>query len=323
MARIRSIHPGLLTDEAFMELTVEAPLAIALLLGLWMEADDAGVFEWKKLTIKARVLPAPAFDIDCLLNVLAEKSFIRRFDFGEKSFGVVRNFVRFQRPKDPKEIHPNSEGMRAFAGFNEDGSRPNAGTGRKPAGTTSEPLRKSLETTSEISPQMEDGGGRREEEEEESSGIFESEFTVRPKPDRLRTDEVPDFEEFWKAYPTDALMGKDEARNAWKRLSMADRRAAIDSIPSFRSYCESKPDYRVIHACRYLDRRRFSGFASTAAKSRETVFVLADTPEWDAWQEHKRRTTGRGTATTERNGKPGWFFPSLMPPLTLLTAQDG
>ena len=74
MARIRSVHPGLLTDEAFMTLTVESPLAIPLLVGLWMEADDAGTFEWKPLTLKARILPAITQNISELLDVLSKPS---------------------------------------------------------------------------------------------------------------------------------------------------------------------------------------------------------------------------------------------------------
>ena len=77
MARIRSIHPTILTDEAFMALTVERPLAVALLIGLWMEADDAGTFEWKPLTIKARILPAAADDVSGLLDVLVRNSFVK------------------------------------------------------------------------------------------------------------------------------------------------------------------------------------------------------------------------------------------------------
>src|SRR5271170_1684860 len=106
MARIRSIHPGLLTDEAFMALTVERPLAIALLIGLWMEADDAGTFEWKPLTIKARVLPATSDSVADLLAVLARLNFIKRYDFDGKSFGIVRNFAKYQRPKSPKDVFP-------------------------------------------------------------------------------------------------------------------------------------------------------------------------------------------------------------------------
>ena len=70
MSRIRSIHPAILTDEEFMPLTVERPIAIALLVGLWIQADDAGVFEWKPLTLKAQILPAITDDFASMLDVL-------------------------------------------------------------------------------------------------------------------------------------------------------------------------------------------------------------------------------------------------------------
>jgi hypothetical protein len=106
MARIRSIHPAILTDEAFMTLTVERPLAIALLIGLWMEADDAGTFEWKPLTLKARILAAASDDIADLLAALVRNHFVRSFELNGRQYGVIRNFVKFQRPKAPIDSHP-------------------------------------------------------------------------------------------------------------------------------------------------------------------------------------------------------------------------
>lgn len=41
MSRIRSIHPGLWTDEAFVSLS---PMARLFLMGLWNECDDMGSF---------------------------------------------------------------------------------------------------------------------------------------------------------------------------------------------------------------------------------------------------------------------------------------
>ncbi len=55
MARIRSIHPGLWTDEAFVSLT---PYARLLFMGIWTECDDMGSFEWSPLKLKMRLLPA-------------------------------------------------------------------------------------------------------------------------------------------------------------------------------------------------------------------------------------------------------------------------
>ena len=159
MARIRSIHPGLFTDESFMDLTVSAPLAIPLLLGLWTEADDAGTFEWKPLTIKARILPAATADVSELLRELMSVGVIQHFRLNGKDYGVIRNFVKFQRPKDPKDIYPHSEETRAYAGFTSEGERPRSRTGRPPVARTSEPLPKSPGTASEERCQMEDVGG--------------------------------------------------------------------------------------------------------------------------------------------------------------------
>ena len=168
MSRIRSIHPPILTDEAFMALTVERPLAIALLIGLWMEFDDAGVFEWKPLTLKARILPAITDDISPMLDALVQHGFIRSFDVGGKLYGVVRNFVKFQRPKKPKDTHPAIDEMRTYAGF-ENGKRPHSETGRPSSvqgsefdgdepPLSSEPIPNQFRTGSEIHRQMEEEG---------------------------------------------------------------------------------------------------------------------------------------------------------------------
>lgn len=195
MSRIRSIHPKILTDEAFMMLTVESPLSIALLLGIWIEADDSGTFEWKPLTLKARILPAAAANILDLLSALEAGNFVKRFEINSKSYGVVRNFVRYQRPKKPLDTLPFTSETRSYAGFI-DGKRPHAETGRassddchddvtNPGGTirgssdaSSEPVPNSGGTGSELSRQRKEEGGRREEGSEEErkppSGVKET-----------------------------------------------------------------------------------------------------------------------------------------------------
>lgn len=120
MARIRSIHPGLFTDEAFASLSMAARV---LLLGIWTEADDHGVFEWKPVTLKMRIMPADNVNIAELLNECAAVDVVKLFSSG-KSYGVVRNFCRYQRPKKPKYVHPMPQELRTYAGLNEDGSVP-------------------------------------------------------------------------------------------------------------------------------------------------------------------------------------------------------
>jgi hypothetical protein len=145
MARIRSVHPGLFTDEAFMQLTVEAPVAIPLLIGLWCDADDCGAFEWKPIMLKARYLAAASVNVADLLRVLVDLNFVRRFEIDGRSIGVVRNFMKFQRPKKPKLWFASTPESRNYAG------------------SELEPVEEDqVPPKAEIAPQREEEGGRRE-----------------------------------------------------------------------------------------------------------------------------------------------------------------
>ena len=131
MSRIRSVHPGLWTDEAFMGLTVAAPHACLLLIGLWNEADDSGVFEWKPLTLKAKILPAAMVDVVELLAILLAEGFIVSFDDSARTYGAIHNFRRFQRPDSPKAWHPLPDNLRAFVYLDKpEGHGPPNGGGR-------------------------------------------------------------------------------------------------------------------------------------------------------------------------------------------------
>ena len=87
MSRIRSIHPGLFTDEAFMALSMSARV---VLMGLCTEADDHGVFAWKPLTLKARLLPADNVDMVALLGELEKMDFLKRFSDDGHEYGIIR-----------------------------------------------------------------------------------------------------------------------------------------------------------------------------------------------------------------------------------------
>ena len=103
MARIRSVHPGLFTDAAFVSATDSAQI---FYIGLLTQADDAGIFEWKPLELKMRLRPAATYMVDDLLSELASANLIQRYELNGRPYGAVRNFCRYQRPKKPKHIHP-------------------------------------------------------------------------------------------------------------------------------------------------------------------------------------------------------------------------
>lgn len=96
MARIRSVHPGQWTDEDFVALS---PMARLLTLAIRNECDDQGVFEWKPLTIKMRLLPADNVDVADLLRELEENNHVKKFETGGKTYGAVRNFRVFKVPR--------------------------------------------------------------------------------------------------------------------------------------------------------------------------------------------------------------------------------
>lgn len=146
MSRIRSIHPGLWTDEEFVSLSAFARL---LFMGLWNECDDKGLFEWKPVTLKMRLLPADNLDAAALLDEIEAAGCVRRYEINGKSYGAVRNFAKFQRPKKPNDIYPATAEIMEFAGHS-----------GEQVDTDGHSVPNQFPTSGEIAPQMEDGGGK-------------------------------------------------------------------------------------------------------------------------------------------------------------------
>lgn len=111
MSRIRSTHPGVWTDERFVSVGAFARL---LFMGIWNECDDYGSFEWSPLKLKMRLLPADAVDASALMAELEEAGSIQRYEIEGKSYGAVRNFCQYQRPKKPTHVHPQTAEVEAW-----------------------------------------------------------------------------------------------------------------------------------------------------------------------------------------------------------------
>lgn len=281
MARIRSVHPGLFTDEAFMS---ASPLARLLMIGLWTEAWDDGVFEWKPIVIKARIFPADACDVSALLAELIELQVIKRVERGGKAWGMIRNFRKFQRPKKP-----NSSGIATADDV------PFLG----PEHVGSEPVPNQFRTDTEIPPQMEDGGWRREEGKEES----ESERASAPHPpallpDDFKPDEAIALAQGVPTYKIASVFAKFTAHARSKRLKSADWQA------SWLKWCIDEAERRE---WRPLD-------APAAEMARDGPAGVYITPEtdleaWEAWRSHRQ---GKSLPQDTRGG---WFVPAKFPPI--------
>lgn len=117
MARIRSVHPGIWTDERFVSVSAQARL---LWIGLWSECDDEGAFDWSPLKIKMRLAPADNWDMVPLLEELEAAGLVKSYELGGRQYGAVRNFCRFQKPKKPNSIHVKPPEVRNFVGLKSD-----------------------------------------------------------------------------------------------------------------------------------------------------------------------------------------------------------
>jgi len=193
MARIRSTHPTQWTDEDFVKCS---PYARLLAIGLRNEADDQGVFEWKPITIKIRLMPVDNVEIDELLTELVENRQVKRFEHGGKSYGAIRNFRVFQRPQKPNALYPLPDDLRNYVGL---------------ADADTVPVQYQYDTSTVKPPQMEDVGCRSKE-----GG--NSKPPVSPPRDYPK-----DFKEFWEAYPSrgNHANPKKPAFDRWRKITKA------------------------------------------------------------------------------------------------------
>jgi hypothetical protein len=174
MARIRSVHPGLTSDESYMSMSMTAKAAWT---PLWMQCDDHGIFEWKPIVLKALIFPADNVDFALVLSELEQLDCIRKIDIAGRPHGVVRNFARYQRPKNPSYRHFKADELPADLG---------SYIGIK--GAAPPVLPQSSPSPPEILPQMKEEGDRRKEEEKKDT----------PSASRPSTDE---FENLKKVFP--------------------------------------------------------------------------------------------------------------------------
>ena len=313
MARIRSIHPGLWTDEAFLSIDDAARL---LYIGLLNETDDNGAFEWQPPTIKVRLRPATAetpADIEAIMGRLCSVKMICRYEHEGRHLGAIRNFVRYQRPKSPKSVHHIPEALREFVGLNGDGTRPRSETGRPPHDDEEKQLPNSPGTDTEISPQREEGGGKKEEvegerKEEAAQDAAEPKAPspVAKKGTRLPADWEPSArnEQDALALGLPLLAQAIEARkfrDYWLGKSGRDA-TKVDWDATWRLW--------VTRACE--QRGTTKPRATAGALVASVVWIGSDSQEWrGAAARHEREKGKPPSVLTLRNqGSPGNYFPA-------------
>lgn len=296
MARIRSIHPGLFTDEAFM---TASPHARLLIIGVWTEAWDDGVFEWKPLTLKARLFPVDAVNVADLLAELAALDFVRQFDAGGKPYGLIRNFQRYQRPKKPNSSGKLPDYLETYSGMTVTGS---------------ELVPHQPGTGGEKSPQMEDGG------EGEGEGVEKTEGATAPSSGVAAKVDYDILEKQCReaAGLEDAVSPGLMVIGPIIRLVEAGASLERDILPVLRASKAkgSKPStwtyflpaieraMKPPEAIKLVSPPPIAGAAM--------VFVAVGTEAFDAWNDHKGKK--HPFKYYPDHGAEGWLFPSEFPP---------
>lgn len=95
MARSRNLKPGFFTNDTLGECD---PLARILFAGLWCIADREGRLEDRPKRIRAELLPYDQCDADALLDQLADRGFVVRYESGGNRYIQVANFDKHQNP---------------------------------------------------------------------------------------------------------------------------------------------------------------------------------------------------------------------------------
>jgi hypothetical protein len=151
--RIRSIKPDLWTREAFVACS---PAARLLWIALNNDADDNGIFEWRPLQIKMRLLPADSFDLAPLLEELHEADVVMRYVADGGEYGILRWFSGDQSPRKPSFVYPTPQTFTNGYGLSrdyepEEGAPEKSEYGTETASTTqSSVLDPPLTTTSTV-----------------------------------------------------------------------------------------------------------------------------------------------------------------------------
>ncbi len=281
MARIRSVHPGLWTDESFVALSHPARL---LALGLWTECDDQGIFAWKPQTLKMRLLPADNVEIGVLLAELEAQNMIRRYEIDGAQLAAVRNFRKFQRPEKPKTQHPITAEIAEYVGL----ACNNHTCSEKKApqfGEASPNGRRLVADTSPIcrgfSGQMEEGIGKEEGTVESQLPVSNSnQSAVNQHSPILRKSAGDDFEEFWKKYPDGPHKAAKGA--AMREYNRARRKASAARIIAAVDGAKWPADARYIPApARWLADERWMDQGVAVVVS-SAIHLTVD-PRFDGW----------------------------------------
>jgi hypothetical protein len=311
MSRIRTIKPEFPQSESTGRISREARLLFIL---LWTIVDDEGRARAASRMLASLLYPydddAPAL-IDDWLYELEQEKCIRRYEIDGSTYLEIINWKKHQKIDRPSKsrLPEFNAASHVFASPREPSRVLDADLGPGPGPGKDDP-----------------SSSLRSEE-----GVVPSDEGTKPKrkSKRRKIAYTSDFEAFWKGYPTDANMGKEETFLFWQKIDPEERELAIRSLPAFNEYCRKNPDYRPVHAVRYLSKKRFEGHAQAHAETPAPNVTPMAKRFWadvdsERWKAHDRYLKSIGkVGASETDARPdgpdtrlrrGWYFESPWPP---------
>jgi hypothetical protein len=117
MARIRTIKPEFFRHEALFEAEKASKLPLRLAFaGLFTAADRQGRFKWQPRVLKLDVMPFDEIDFGKVLDTLADRGFIVKYELEGEYFGHIPSWCKHQhinqREAESDIPAPDSEGAR-------------------------------------------------------------------------------------------------------------------------------------------------------------------------------------------------------------------
>jgi len=97
MARIRTIKPEFFRNAKLYRAEVESGLPLRLAFaGLWTAADREGRFVWRPDELKLDALPYDPIDFAKILDALAERGYIIRYEIDGQTYGAIPSWNKHQ-----------------------------------------------------------------------------------------------------------------------------------------------------------------------------------------------------------------------------------
>lgn len=97
MSRIRTIKPDFFRHETLFDAEVEErlPLRVAF-ISLWTIADREGRFKWRPRSLKSDCLPFDNVDFSRVLDALATRGFVVKYEVDGEFYGCIPTFTKHQ-----------------------------------------------------------------------------------------------------------------------------------------------------------------------------------------------------------------------------------